>query len=96
MSDGKPRKSADPLYLLLREGNCEQFNRRRKAGETCDLPTQPCTRRDRNVGTSRHSDALQLIRREAIGSTGRYDPSLPLAFAIAKLFRRRIEEIFYP
>jgi putative transcriptional regulator len=26
--------------------------------------------------------------------TGRYDPSLPLAFAIAKLFRLRIEEIF--
>lgn len=26
--------------------------------------------------------------------TGRYDPSLPLAFAIAKLFKLRIEEIF--
>ena len=37
MSDGKPRKSADPLYLLLREGRSEEFNRRRKAGETCDL-----------------------------------------------------------
>lgn len=28
--------------------------------------------------------------------TGRYDPSLPLAFAIAKLFGLRIEEIFFP
>jgi putative transcriptional regulator len=28
--------------------------------------------------------------------TGRYDPSLPLAFAIAKLFNRRIEDIFQP
>jgi putative transcriptional regulator len=28
--------------------------------------------------------------------TGRYDPSLPLAFVIAKLFKRSIEEIFYP
>ncbi len=28
--------------------------------------------------------------------TGRYDPSLPLAFAIARLFERRIEEIFEP
>ncbi len=37
MSAGKPRKSADPLYLLLREGNVEEFNRRHKAGETCDL-----------------------------------------------------------
>lgn len=26
--------------------------------------------------------------------TGRYDPSLPLAFAIAKLFKMRIEDIF--
>jgi putative transcriptional regulator len=28
--------------------------------------------------------------------TGRYDPSLPLAFAIARLFERSIEEIFFP
>lgn len=27
---------------------------------------------------------------------GKYDPSLPLAFAIAKTFKLRIEEIFYP
>lgn len=26
--------------------------------------------------------------------TGRYDPSLPLAFRIARLFERRIEDIF--
>jgi putative transcriptional regulator len=26
--------------------------------------------------------------------SGRYDPSLPLAFAIAKLFKCRIEDIF--
>jgi uncharacterized protein YjbI with pentapeptide repeats len=37
MSHSKPRKSADPLYLLLREGNAEEFNRRRKANEACDL-----------------------------------------------------------
>jgi putative transcriptional regulator len=28
--------------------------------------------------------------------TGKYDPSLPLAFDIAKLFGLRIEEIFVP
>lgn len=28
--------------------------------------------------------------------TGRYDPSLPLAFRIARLFALRIEEIFEP
>lgn len=27
---------------------------------------------------------------------GKYDPSLPLAFRIARLFRRSIEEIFEP
>lgn len=28
--------------------------------------------------------------------TGRYDPSLPLAFRIARLFKMQIEEIFHP
>ncbi|HEX9988480.1 MAG TPA: helix-turn-helix transcriptional regulator [Chloroflexia bacterium] len=28
--------------------------------------------------------------------TGKYDPSLPLAFKIARLFDKRIEEIFQP
>ncbi len=28
--------------------------------------------------------------------TGRYDPSLPLAFALAKLFKCRIEDLFEP
>jgi putative transcriptional regulator len=28
--------------------------------------------------------------------TGKYDPSLPLAFRIAQLFERRIEDIFDP
>jgi putative transcriptional regulator len=27
---------------------------------------------------------------------GKYDPSLPLAFKIARLFRRRIEDVFDP
>ena len=28
--------------------------------------------------------------------TGKYDPSLPLAFRIAGLFEQRIEELFFP
>jgi len=28
--------------------------------------------------------------------TGKYDPSLPLAFAIARLFSQRIEDVFSP
>ena len=27
---------------------------------------------------------------------GKYDPSLPLAFGIARVFRQHIEEIFHP
>jgi putative transcriptional regulator len=39
------------------------------------------------VGVSRQSvNAIE---------TGKYDPSLPLAFRIARLFKRRIEEIFH-
>ena len=37
------------------------------------------------------------VSRQTINAieTGRYLPSLPLAFAIARFFRRRIEEIFH-
>ena len=28
--------------------------------------------------------------------TGKYDPSLPLAFDIARLFAKKIDEIFFP
>ena len=41
--------------------------------------------------------ALQLnVSRQTINAleAGRYDPSLPLAFKIARLFERRIENIF--
>ena len=38
------------------------------------------------------------VSRQTINAleTGRYDPSLPLAFAIAKLFKCRIEDLFQP
>lgn len=36
------------------------------------------------------------VSRQSVNAleTGRYDPSLPLAFRIARLFERRIEDIF--
>jgi putative transcriptional regulator len=36
------------------------------------------------------------VSRQSVNAieTGKYDPSLPLAFRIANLFERRIEEIF--
>jgi putative transcriptional regulator len=38
------------------------------------------------------------VSRQTINAieTGKYDPSLPLAFEIAKLFKLPIEEIFHP
>ena len=33
----KPQIKDDPLYLLLREGKIEEFNKRKAAGESCDL-----------------------------------------------------------
>jgi putative transcriptional regulator len=41
------------------------------------------------------ADRLDVSRQTVNAlETGRYDPSLPLAFALAKLFRCRIEDIF--
>lgn len=38
------------------------------------------------------------VSRQTINAleTGKYDPSLPLAFRIARLFGARIEDIFFP
>jgi putative transcriptional regulator len=38
------------------------------------------------------------VSRQTINAieTGKYDPSLPLAFSIAKLFELKIEEVFSP
>jgi putative transcriptional regulator len=57
----------------------------------------PALRAER--GWTQSDLAKQLrVSRQTVNAieTGRYDPSLPLAFAIAKLFRRRIEDIFQP
>ncbi len=43
------------------------------------------------------ADLLQVSRQTIIAiETGRYDPSLPLAFAISKLFSKPIDVIFTP
>ena len=43
------------------------------------------------------ADKLNVSRQTVNAiETGRYDPSLPLAFALAKLFRCRVEDIFTP
>ena len=43
------------------------------------------------------ADKLEVSRQTVNAiETGRYDPSLPLAFSIAKLFGKPIEKIFSP
>lgn len=49
------------------------------------------------LGWSQQELAARLeVSRQSVNAieTGRYDPSLPLAFKIAKVFGRKIEEIF--
>jgi len=54
-------------------------------------------RTDRQWSQGDLADRLE-VSRQTINAieTGRYDPSLPLAFAIAKLFGKPIEKIFSP
>jgi putative transcriptional regulator len=43
------------------------------------------------------ADRLDVSRQTIYAiETGRYDPSLPLAFKIASVFRERIEDLFFP
>jgi len=41
------------------------------------------------------AERLEISRQSVIAiESGRYDPSLPLAFKLAKIFGKKIEEIF--
>ena len=52
-------------------------------------------RAERDWSQGELADRLQVSRQSVNAiETGKYDPSLPLAFRIAELFGLRIEEIF--
>jgi putative transcriptional regulator len=54
-------------------------------------------RAERNWSQAELADRLDVSRQTVNAlETGKYDPSLPLAFKIARLFDRMIEEIFDP
>jgi putative transcriptional regulator len=54
-------------------------------------------RAERDWSQADLSDKLEVSRQTVNAiETQRYDPSLPLAFRIAHLFERRIEDIFEP
>lgn len=54
-------------------------------------------RAERNWSQADLAEKLD-VSRQTINAieTGKYDPSLPLAFKIAELFGKKIEEIFIP
>ena len=52
-------------------------------------------RAERDWTQARLADELDVSRQTVNAlETGKYDPSLPLAFKIARIFRLRIEDIF--
>ena len=52
-------------------------------------------RAERGWSQAALADLLDVSRQTVNAiETGRYDPSLPLAFAIARVFKARIEAIF--
>ena len=54
-------------------------------------------RAERNWSQAELAEQLEVSRQTVIAiENGKYDPSLPLAFAIARVFEQRIEEIFFP
>jgi len=54
-------------------------------------------RLDRGLSQAALADLLGVSRQTVNAiETGKYDPSLPLAFAIARAFGKRIEDIFDP
>jgi putative transcriptional regulator len=54
-------------------------------------------RADRRWSQAELGKALGVSRQTVIAiENDKYDPSLPLAFAIAHLFEARIEDVFFP
>ena len=54
-------------------------------------------RTERNWSQARLAEKLDVSRQTVNAiERGKYDPSLPLAFKMAKLFESRIEDIFTP
>ena len=54
-------------------------------------------RAERNWSQAELAERLGVSRQTVIAiENGKYDPSLPLVFSIARVFQQRIEEIFFP
>lgn len=59
--------------------------------------TLKALRNARGLTQQQLAQALSVSRQTVISiETGKYDPSLPLAFRIAQLLKVRIEDVFQP
>lgn len=59
--------------------------------------TLKALRNARGLTQQQLAEALSVSRQTVISiETGKYDPSLPLAFRIAQLLKVRIEDVFQP
>lgn len=67
-------------------------------GDTVSLPVKnriKLLRVERDLSQAQLADELGIARQTVIAlEAGKYAPSLPLAFKIAKLFQKPVEEIF--
>ena len=54
-------------------------------------------RAERDWSQAALADLLDVSRQTVNAiEVGKYDPSLPLAFKIAKVFERKMEDVFFP
>jgi putative transcriptional regulator len=79
-------------YFRVVRGANGAANRRR------EMKNSIATLRAKHDWTQGDLAARLGVSRQTVNAieTGRYDPSLPLAFTVAKLFKLRIEDIFHP
>ena len=54
-------------------------------------------RAENDWSQARLAEVLRVSRQTVNAiETGKYDPSLPLAFELARVFGKKIEEVFFP
>ena len=71
---------------------------RGRAGRAAEVPVKNSVRELRNERNWSQAELAERagVSRQTINAieTGKYDPSLPLAFTLARIFKLKIEEMF--
>ena len=95
----KKRSFRSPARFLA--AHCLRHRRGLGSGGAIIEPRSPVKNRLKNLRTAKEWSQGELAERLGVSrqtinaiETEKYDPSLPLAFKIARLFSRKIEDIF--